>query len=261
MKYLFSFLLLVLVLLSTNQGNQSTIHPRKNDLNNKYSRKPASIVKKTINSCSSFLRMIKGDRFTQEDFIWGGSKLSDAQIRQLVKFTKRAGRKIQKGDEITIWQPQEMRIGEAIEGERIPQYIRRNGSFENDLLSSSMIDTSPREVLQIKLHYSDGRVRILNKIYGNSRGVDFSKAEWDLRMATRGNLAGIRRIEIAHTHPTYALTIVSKDGNRYSRPNEISKGDYAMISSFMSRLPRSKEVCIKAITPNGFYYESNFVSQ
>ncbi len=229
-------------------------------LSARYTRSPAS-GEKIFDSCSNLINKLFGNYFEQDDFHWVGKKLSQAQLTQLAKFSRNAGRKIQQGDQIIIWEPSMVKIGEVIEGQSIPQVIKENGVFERKLLADSRIDTRPREVLQIRLHYADGSTKELKRFYGNAESVSFSSAEDNLREVTAENLTGIDEIEISHTHPTYALTFVGEDGRRFSRANEISQGDYSAVAQLLPRLPGGKRLTIKAITPNGFFYESSFLSR
>ena len=103
-----------------------------------------------IKNCSNAVLSLLGNKFYVNDFNWAGDKLSDVQITNLVKFTKNAGRKIQKGDSITIWTTNMVKMNEAVGDSRYPQFISVNTAFEDDLIKDSLIDSKPREVLQIR---------------------------------------------------------------------------------------------------------------
>lgn len=189
-----------------------------------------------------------------DDFTFNGPALSTAQLKALSRFSSRAKKPLLKGDQITVIRFEEMR--HEVPTEFGIQRTQENGNFENKLLELSEIDTQPREVLSFRLHLLNGDiVEVPITIKGDVNSVNFEKGSFELYNFLRGDVSNIRTIEIAHTHPTYAMRVVSSDGNSKFRANEISGGDFQAAMSFAQRIPHGKTVIIKAILPNGFNYQ------
>ena len=187
------------------------------------------------------------------DMIWeNGEPLSDAQFDNLVRFNRRAKRTpITPGARIHIWSKNE--LGEVVGEQPYMMKVGSNGSFEEELLSQSRVDTKPREMLGILIHDVNGTVYDTNiRIEGGSRSVDFSKAQYALHSLLRGSAGDISTIEIVHTHPWYALTVTQPDGERRARPNELSREDFYQAIEFSMRFPPGKTVLMRAAVPNGF---------
>lgn len=207
-------------------------------------------------SCFKFISNIFKSNFNTNDYTWENGTLSEAQVGNLLKFTKKAGRKLEKGDSVLIWKHEMLRKGQSVSNQSFPQYVHINTDFERQLIEESLIDSNPREVLQIRLHYQDGSIVPMKKFYGNAHSVDFDKAVNELKDATGGNLRGIFQIEISHTHPAYAVTVTDSQGRQFSRPNQLSDGDLDAATDFMRELPSGMQVSLKAILPNGFFYQT-----
>ena len=199
----------------------------------------------------SALNMFKGPE--PQSFEWLGQVLSTAQIKNLAKFAKKAGKPLQKNSKIRVIQIEEMK--EVVESNVGPQTVHRNGAFEQQIIEKSLIDSKPQEVLKIRLHLYDARiVETPIMVTGNARYVDFSKAEFELYSFLKGQMGSVEKIEFAHSHPSYVVSVQSEQGSSF-RANEISTGDVRALVDFSSRVPHGKSIIIKAIVPNGFYYQ------
>lgn len=191
---------------------------------------------------------------TVDDFAFSGHVLSLSQLKALSRFSSRAKKPLIKGDQLFVVGFEEMR--RQVPTEFGIQKIHKNGVYENKLLELSDIDVDPREVLSFRFHLANGQiVEAPIIVKGDVNSVNFKKGSSDLYNYLRGDVSGIQIIEIAHTHPTYAVRVLSIDGSSKFRANEISEGDFQAATSFARRIPPGKTVIIKAILPNGFNYQ------
>lgn len=182
-----------------------------------------------------------------------GKTLSDVQFRNLKRTANKSGSPITAGDKITVLS-REMLEGdfESIIG---GMEVHKNGAFEDALLRESTIDSDPREALSVRIHTHDDVIETGILIVGDVTSVSAQATQSALGMFLRQNqIEGITQIEIAHTHPAYAVTVESQSGFSKSALHEISDGDVIEASKIRRMLPSHIGVIIKAIVPNGFNY-------
>ncbi len=190
------------------------------------------------------------------EVIWPAETLSQVQFKNLIKFCKKMDRPLQKNSIINLLKYEE--LPPVVESDVGFQRVVRNTAFENQLIKESNINEKPREVLTFRLHLENGQIiETPIKKTGNVNDVDFSSARYELFELLRGSATGIAAIEVAHTHPTYVTRVVDPvTGKGNIRTNVVSVGDVQTIGSELAMtLPRGKRVIIKAIVPNGFYYQ------
>jgi len=192
------------------------------------------------------------------NYVWENGVLSEAQIQNLKKYELGSPELLEKGDRILVWSPEMIDFNKPIR-HVVPQHLFLNQKFEEDLLKESLIDSQPREVLQFRIHLQNGEIILMKRFYGDHKTVDARVAVNQLIEGIKGSFAGVKEVELSHTHPMYALTLSDKNGRKkYDLPVHISSEDYAVVHYLMGSLPSGVVLSIKAIVPNGFYYKSSF---
>lgn len=191
----------------------------------------------------------------KEDVIFVGKPLSDIQFNALKKSAKKGGRPIVAGDKIII-ATQDMfeRQHETLVGIGVVE-IQKSGHFENALIKASNIDADPREALSIRIHTRDQIIETGILAIGEESRVNPMEAYAQLaRFLDHNQIEGITQIEVAHTHPQYAVWVKDEAGNFSASIHELNQGDVNAGVQFRSTLPPHIGVIIKAIVPNGFSY-------
>ncbi len=224
---------------------------------NIFSELPSQSETTRFNSPKNFVSKLFSafSKNLMEDIEFEGPVLSKVQFKALAKFSSNAGKPLVKGDKVRVISIAELKS--EVNTSVGTQILKKNGAFEQRLLAESNIDEKPREVLSFRIFYRNGAVveaPILVK--GDLNSVNFDKGQDQLFEFLNGNSSGIDIVEIAHTHPTYAVHITSQDGSSKVRANELSEGDMMATLDFAQRFPRGIAISIKAILPNGFHYIS-----
>jgi hypothetical protein len=185
---------------------------------------------------------------------WGSEKLSEAQYRNLMRFSSRAGKRLKPGMKVELLTEREIQQRTSA-----GQEVGKNSDADLVLLERSQVDTKPREVLRFRLHMSDGRVLAPGiEVLGDGRSVDFDEASARLFQALNGDVNGIDEVEIVHTHPYHAVRITPTESAPYFRPVDLSDEDLSEAARFAERIPSGKKVTIKAVTPSGLNFSRTF---
>jgi hypothetical protein len=185
---------------------------------------------------------------------WPNGRLSDAQWRDLVRFSRDVGQMPKPGASIEILSL-EVPPGGVLFTDLGPQRVQPNGPYESALLRESAIDTDPREVAHVRLQLESGEVIDTPvRTKGSARELDFDALRDGLYAYVRGSLAGVVAVEITHTHPYHPVRIVDGETRRVRVP-ELSAGDLETVSAFARSIPHGKSVVIRAASPAGVTFE------
>ncbi len=205
--------------------------------------------------CPAFFSWLFGSLPSKADYVWPNGELSDAQWRELVRFSRRVKKMPGRGASIEIRPRDFFQDGDLISSPIGVQTVRMNGAYENLLLDKSGINSKPREVLNFRLHLSNGKI-LETPIFveGNARAVNFEEGAYHLFNFLRGRVTGIEAVEVVHTHPSMEVRVIDGTVQRV-RSNELSAGDLQTAKAFASRFPAGMRVILRAVTPNGYGYE------
>ena len=144
-------------------------------------------------------------------------------------------------------------------GNKDNQRVKTNSSADLELLSKSLLNIFPHEVMEIRIHTSSGELFCSKVKHGNMFSVGKlrsikSEVYKVLEMARRSGEQAIR-VEVAHTHPSYDT--VFTDGNSSSYLiNGLSESDKNVGITLREFIDVPVE--IKAISASGVNYSKEF---
>lgn len=210
-------------------------------------------------SCADLISkfFLSGEK--SKNYKWINRTIPDVQIVKLTESLKESGIELKAGSTIHVLTKDDLG-GEPING-IFKQVVRENAAYENRLLTLSSINQDPKVTFQLRAFMSNKEIFDYNvyqagKLPASIAGgaQEFLNSVPKLPSAYGVEL---KKVEISIVHPYYQVG-VNVDGVGQARLDLINAVEYEEAIELLKALPKGVAVVVKAITPNGFYYETVF---
>lgn len=192
-----------------------------------------------------------------QQYQWVNRSLSDVQITKIEESLKAEGIELKSGSIIHVLKINDLGK-EPING-IFPQVIKENTTYENKLLALSTVDQDPKVTFQFRAFMSNKEIFDYNTYQGTKlpTSVTNGAAEFLNASSKLPSAYGVelKKVEISIVHPYYQVG-VNVEGKPTAHLDLINAIEYEEAIAVLKALPRGIEVVLKAITPNGFYYET-----
>lgn len=189
---------------------------------------------------------------------WINRSLSDVQIDKISESLKLSGVELKEGSTIHVLTLNDLAKDAPIKG-IFPQMVKANTAYENKLLALSSINEDPKATFQFRAIMSNKEIFDYNIYQGTKlptsvmNGMaEFLNASSKLPFAYGVEL---KKVELSIVHPYFQVG-VNVDKQPTARLDLINAIEYEEAIELLKALPPGVEVILKAITPNGFYYET-----
>lgn len=208
-------------------------------------------------SCATLISKFFLSGQKAQQYKWVNRSLSDVQIEKIQESLKGQGIELKAGSTIHVLTINDLGKG-PING-IFPQVLKENTAYENKLLALSSVNQEPKATFQFRAVMSNKEIFDYNIYQGTklptsvlNGAAEFLNASSKLPFAYGVEL---KKVEISIVHPYFQVG-VNVDGKPTAHLDLINAVEYEEAIEVLKSLPRGVEVILKAITPNGFYYET-----
>lgn len=211
-------------------------------------------------SCADLITKFFIPEAKTSKYNWVTRPISDVQIDKLAEKLKALGSELKEGSTLHV-----LSIDDLGENNTLPgifkQTVRANTTYENKLVMLSSVNTDPKATFQIRAILSNKEIFDYNLYQGTKLPVSISNAsvEFVNSLSKLPTAYGVelKKVEISIVHPYYQVGINGHlKGQGQLNLDLINAIEYEEAIELLKVLPKGVEVILKAITPNGFYFET-----
>lgn len=192
------------------------------------------------------------------DYKWATRPISDVQITKLEEFASLSNIPLKKGDTLHVLTYEDFGANNSVDN-IFKQNIRENGLYENKLVKLSAVDQDPKVTFQVRAVLSNKVIFEYNIYQAEKLPVSLDKATTEFLVAMKDLPTAygveVKAVEINIVHPYYTVGVQSGK-SVHVKSDAINEYEFEDAIELLKVLPKGVEVIVKAIVPNGFYYET-----